>query len=262
MSLTKKQNEEYVRRSGMQSAMNAERYREEIGILFKEWKAKADTQGTPFVTDGVMCPEKWFHQATRPLFLLKEAYGEDSDWDLATDHVLLNRPIAKKNKMWKRVSLWSAGLVMSEYKLPHHYNPADVTYSEFGNRHLHRIAVINIKKYCGKGYSDNNEIEQFAIKDKLFLRREIELCDPTVIVCGYTGNALLQVFDFGKRQSRNDEYYYHFEVNGHDVLVLDYYHPANQYPEIMNYFTLMHIYDLAKMDQYRRLYDVICNKNR
>ena len=150
MSLTKKQNEEYIRRSGMRSTLTAEHYREEIGILFKEWKAKADTQGTPFVTDGVMDPEKWFHQATRPLFLLKEAYGEESDWDLATDHVLLDRPITKDYKMWKRVSLWSAGMLSSDYKLPHRYNPGDAEYTEFGNNHLHQIAVVNIKKYCGK----------------------------------------------------------------------------------------------------------------
>ena len=261
MSLSTTQNDEYIRKSGMQSAMTADRYKEEIGILFKEWKAEADTQGTAFITDGVMDPEKWFSQATRPLFLLKEAYGENSDWDLATDHVLLGRPITKDYKMWKRISLWSAGMLSSDYKLPHRYNPGNAEFSEFGNNHLHQIAVVNIKKYCGKKTSDNSEIEQFAIKDKRFLQREIELCDPTVIVCGYTANALLQVFDFGKRKSWNDEYYYHFELNGHEVLVLDYYHPANQYPEIMNYFTLMHIYDLAKMDQYRRLCDEICNKN-
>ena len=141
MSLSTTQNDEYIRRSGMQSAMTADRYKEEIGILFKEWKAEADTQGTAFITDGVMDPEKWFSQATRPLFLLKEAYGEDSDWDLATDHVLLGRPITKDYKMWKRISLWSAGMLSSDYKLPHRYNPGDAAYSEFGNEHLHRVAV-------------------------------------------------------------------------------------------------------------------------
>ena len=54
MSLSTTQNDEYIRRSGMQSAMTADRYKEEIGILFKEWKAKADTQGTAFITDGPM----------------------------------------------------------------------------------------------------------------------------------------------------------------------------------------------------------------
>ena len=69
--------------------------------------------------------------------------------------------------------------------------------------------------------------------------------------------ALANLFDFGKTEHGNTEYYYHFDLNGHEVLVIDYYHPANHFPEIMNYFTLTSIYGLAKADQYRRFCDDI-----
>lgn len=43
----------------------------------------------------------------------------------------------------------------------------------------------------------------------------------------------------------NQNLAYHITLNGHDVLVLDYWHPANQYPDIMNYYGLMSIYQQA-----------------
>lgn len=39
--------------------------------------------------------------------------------------------------------------------------------------------------------------------------------------------------------------------------MIDYYHPANQFPLIMNYYTLMSVYDHAKKDQYLRFHNEI-----
>lgn len=78
-----------------------ETYKQETEKLFAEWKKKA--KGESFVTDGVINPDIWFKRgvvAGRTLFLLKEAYGEGHDWDLAKDHLLTDkkaRPIRKKS---------------------------------------------------------------------------------------------------------------------------------------------------------------------
>ena len=94
---------------------------------------------------------------------------------------------------------------------------------------------------------------RYTRKDKDFLRKQIALCDPTVIICCYTGSALQELFDFGKGLHNKPSLYYHFELNNHEVLVLDYYHPSNHFPEIMNYNTLRAIYDQAKSDQFTRI---------
>lgn len=47
------------------------------------------------------------------------------------------------------------------------------------------------------------------------------------------------------RKTYNENLYYNMKLNGHNVLVLDYWHPANQYPEQMNYYGLAAIYQLA-----------------
>lgn len=242
---------------GCQSIMNAQQYNDEMEGLLREWKAAADTKGTPFISDGVMNPEKWFAQADRPLFLLKEAYGGERDWDLARDHIMRDSQDGKLPKIWQRISLWAYGVLTGKYRLPGTYLPGDQEFQRFGNRFLQGIAAVNLKKYCGQKTSDKDEIMRYAVKDREFLRRQIALCDPTVIVCGNTGDALAQLYDFGKAEQRNEEYFYHFTLNGHEVLVLDYYHPANHYPEIMNYFALMSVFQHAKMDQHLRFCEEI-----
>ena len=264
--MKKKEIEQYIKRTGHNSSVTVQQYTEGIKELFRKWKAAVNTEGTPFITDGVMDPEKWFAQAERPLFLLKEAYGGDDDWDLAAEYIsdsLTGKPLPP---IWRRISRWAYGMLTKEYKLSGKYHPDAAEFHVRGNPYLRGIAAINIKKYFGKNTSDYKEIEEYAVKDAEYLREQIKLCDPTVIVCGYTATALDWLFDFGRVERRNPEWYYHFELNGHEVLVIDYYHPSNHYPELMNYFTLMMIYDHAKADQYLRLkadqYLRLCDETR
>ena len=77
------------------------------------------------------------------------------------------------------------------------FDPDDPELARFGNEYLHRIAVINLKKYNGKKSSDRNEIMEYANREKKFIQQQIELCDPTVIVCCSTAYALDQLMNFG-----------------------------------------------------------------
>lgn len=242
-------------------------YRKEMDKLFTEWKEKQgcidlkikkkqvtvqiNHRSHTFIRDGVVCPEKWFAQGIRPLFLLKEAYGKDQDWDLI-DYLRDGSRRISESQMWRRISEWSCALLTTTRNsiLPYQsWEP--ITY--FGNQYLQQIAAINIKKSNGKPGSDPNEIRAYAMFDKDRLYRQIEICDPTVIVCGYTGemldNIVRDITGKSVKNNRNPNLYYHMELNGHDVLILDYWHPANQYPDMMNYYTLMAIYQQALLSE-------------
>ena len=93
------------------------------------------------------------------------------------------------------------------------------------------------------------EILAYAEFDREYLRRQFELCAPTVIICGYTASALDIIMDVKMREPRNREQFYHITLNGRQVLALDYWHPANQYPAIMNYYGLMGIYRESLKEQ-------------
>lgn len=242
----------------MEESVRALEYKEKSNALFIQWKQRKgiipifhkkqetsvwiDHTAGSFIRDGVVCPEKWFHQSVRPLYLLKEAYGV-GEWDLITDHLCQSYSIGK-NQMWRRVSEWTYGLLTSsEDKIaPYHsWYPIE----HYNNTYLQQCAVVNVKKSGGKSASDMDEIRAYAVFDKEYLYHQLEICDPTVIICGYTSSVLDILTGIPMRKEKNENLFYHIALNGHTVLVLDYWHPANQYPDIMNYYGLMGIYQQA-----------------
>ena len=54
------------------------------------------------------------------------------------------------------------------------------------------------------------------------------------------------------RTPYNENLYYTIRLSQRDVLVLDYWYPANQYPDIMNYYRLMAVYQMALRDRERK----------
>lgn len=230
---------------GRSTVERADKYKIDIELLFREWKNKVPSNGIDhgknvFIRDGVVCPEQWFSQKIRPLFLLKEAYHKTGDWDLIRDHLLTNDKIGN-HITWKRVSQWTHGLLhtSSTYLCPFG-DEAAMHY--FGNEQLRRIAVVNVKKSDGAKGSGKDNILQYAKYDCTELRRELELIDPTIIVCGYTISSLNIIMGYDITCRQNPNLYYFIRLNGHNVIVLDYYHPSNRYPDVMNYYGLMGSY--------------------
>lgn len=229
-----------------------EKYISDIELLFQEWKNKAPSDDinhskNVFIRDGIVCPEQWFSQKVRPLFLLKEAYHGTGDWDLIKDHLLTKEKMGK-HITWKRVSQWTQGLLHTSttYLCPFR-DEAAMYY--FGNELLRQIAVVNVKKSDGAKDSKKDNILQYAQCDCTELRREIELIDPTIIVCGYTITSLNIILGYNIKDRQNSNLYYFTRLNGHDVIVLDYYHPSNRYPDIMNYYGLIGSYQQALICQ-------------
>ncbi|MDO4562667.1 MAG: hypothetical protein Q4C12_02405 [Clostridia bacterium] len=227
-------------------------YQAKIQSLFNEWKAKPekngiDHQNSIFVRDGIVCPEQWYSQETRPMFLLKEAYGGNGDWDLIADHLLTSGKMGRGT--WRRVTEWTRGLLSTSSSYIEPY--ADDSANCYGNQCLKKIAVVNVRKSGGTPSSNMECINNYARTDASELKCEIELIDPTVIVCGYTISSLniIMGHDIKNYGKTNSNLYYHMTLNKHDVIVLDYWHPSNHYPDIMNYYGLIGIYQQALLQK-------------
>lgn len=229
------------------------RYEQKSTELFERWKAKPpeghiDHGRNVFIADGVACPEQWFSQDVRPLFLLKEAYGGSADWDLR-DHFMKDEPMIG-NTTWRRITQWTCGIMNTTAQDMHPFERTRGRIS-FGNDQLQKIAVVNVKKSGGKPRSNDEDLAAYAEYDKAELAEQIKLIDPTVIVCGYTCDYLATFLKPDLKAQRNDSLFYALELNGRNVIVLDYWHPSNQYPDLMNYYGLMGAYQqaLRKMGQ-------------
>lgn len=244
-----------------------DRYSQKMNALFADWKRQhgyvsenveysmvpmeIDHSSNVFIRDGVICPEQWFSssQEVCPLFLLKEAYGGDKDWDLVQDRLMSQEKI---KKMWNRISHWTYGLAATTADCIAPYI-SDLPVGHFGNTYLRQAAAVNIRKSGGGKNSSMDVIRSYAAFDAKRLLEQLQLCDPTVIVCCYTGSALDIIWKETTgsvvRTPYNENLYYTIRLNQRDVLVLDYWHPANHYPDIMNYYSLMAIYQMALKDR-------------
>ena len=230
--------------------MNFKIYCKEYKNIFEE-RRNNKVADEVFVEDGIVCPELWFAQQVRPLFLLKEAYGGTSDWSLLK-HLMENSQVI--GPTWRKVIQWTYGILGTDVGSIPIFDANEIDQIKYGNGLLKHIAVMNVKKTSGKPNSEMKIIKNAAEKDKYELRKQIALCDPTVIICGYTMEALNIIMEnedgvkIKDESNRNQNWYYKFELNGKEIIVLDYYHPSNQFPDLLNYYALMHIYQLALQD--------------
>lgn len=200
-----------------------------LNQLMLRWEREHAGRGyRRFIRDGAVCPDVWWRQDTpRVCFFLKEAYTEEENYDLAEG---LHRwgPWG----MWKKAAVWTQA-VHDAFTLPAAYNPNRIRQRE---RDLtHSIAVINVKKSNGENTSSYNNLEKYAREDKAALKQQLELLQPQVILCGNTMGLLKTVLG---GELKNENTWADKIAFWKDALVIDYYHPACQYPNAVNYYAL------------------------
>ena len=152
----------------------------EIDKLFDEWaefyRLKGiDTKG--FSSDGIIDEARFEKANQRILFVLRET----NDFEGGDLRSFLNKTL--KWQLWHTVGRWAYG-ILNDFP----------DYHECDDRHkihdaITQVAVINLKKITGRGVSDLDEINETAHRDKEFIRREVDIIDPKVIVaCGTRGH--------------------------------------------------------------------------
>ncbi len=206
--------------------------------LFDEWKRRGIHQGKLFNCDGIVNIDVWEKEDCRILYLLKEAWHREtvdgSEYDLA-DELRKYGPW----KMWNRVAEWTCGIHLTAEERPASY--CELT-KEDANLELQKIAVINIKKSGGESRSKDDDLMEYAVTDSDLIYKQIEMVNPTVIVCGYTFDFLNKVIELNDGapidkigKNRCDNWHYKWK----DRIVLDYYHPAYQVPALMAYYGIV-----------------------
>ena len=143
--------------------------------------------------------------------------------------------------MWRKVAIWTQAI----------YNAFNDNICEYDDEVLRskekaiidRIAVVNVKKSNGGSESEYEDLKKYAIEDRLEIKRELEIIQPDIIVCG--NNLSLLKLILGE-ELQNDDTWDNMLALWKDTLVLDYYHPAVHYPNRVNYYALMAICDVAR----------------
>jgi hypothetical protein len=199
-----------------------ENRRKEHGELLKQWESQykkdLEDQNCEFTLDG---PSDWLQyteQHPRILFLLKESHG--GWWQPSI------KAITGKTRFSKNVTLWKHA-INALYQNPASKMELPDMEEIFTGDHSD-IAFVEVKKLNqGKPVSTNSEIRAYADRDKAFLKTQIELIDPHVVLCANT----IDPYDL----IHGEQYDPHVELSSvgtrkcwqlNNRLVIDFFHPS------------------------------------
>ena len=193
--------------------------------LFTEWTASREFAA--FVRDGIIDPGNY--ERPHILFVLRDMNCHEEK-----DLCECLRTDGSGWKTWNNICRWTKALLegIEEY-------PWDMSEPKRVEQ-LRRIAVMNLKKEGGGNRTDGGELSAAVEADKKLILREINLCDPDIIICcglsspGIKGNAvfLQELFpestpweSFHSENLDRDWWFYMAAINGKQVPVVSYCHP-------------------------------------
>lgn len=221
----------------------------ELESLMLQWrKAHHDKGWHNFISDGVVNATMYDTSAPKICFFLKEAYSRNDgeDWNL-TEWLVAGA----MTRMWGVVAEWSYGIMHTTRS----FIPSKPCLSASEKTSLlQSISVVNVKKSNGNVQSDYDDLLRYAISDKDNLKQELDILNPDVIICGNNSSLLRLLYgasiDQKGRVAPDGQINHEFmKKNGFAIVgeqvIIDYYHPANQYPAIMNYYTVCSLYQQA-----------------
>lgn len=201
--------------------------------LFSDWKNKYNHKGKLFITDGIIDENHWVNSTVKVLFLLKEAYDSkkvEGSWDLST----LIRRKKVSGRTFKPMAQWAygvQGLLRSNEILPFQGDGAAVELA------LLSSAVVNLKKSGGKNKSSSKNLSAYVDEDWDLISKQIEIISPQIVICGNTWSLISKKIPYKKISDRA-------YLSG-DVIYINYWHPSNRAANLMNYYCLCVLVQMA-----------------
>lgn len=155
--------------------------------LFEQWE-KCRPQ---FVRDGIVDEKKYQNSKPRLLFVLKEVNDEGGGgWNLCELLVTANRA-----QTWNNLARWIKGI--KNLPEPMDWKDLEIITQEIRADALSYGAFMNIKKSPGGHTADGNEVERIGLEDAEFIKEQISIYDPNLIICcgSAVGSTLEKIYD-------------------------------------------------------------------
>jgi len=162
-----------------------------LDTLYNIWSAKYSS----FIKGGVVDEEWYINAQPKILYILKEVNSQDRNWSLVD---LINKQIEERTflDVWETIALFSLFFTTGFRSYKTTVKNGEFQFNAGYCDALKGIAATNIKKTCGGGQSDWDEIFEYAQKDKALINEEIDIINPDLIICGGTFDILKVVFEF------------------------------------------------------------------
>ena len=200
--------------------------------VLEKWKKRPLHATETFVSDGPIDPDRWLEIPRRVLFLAKEAYGytgPGETWDLPK--LVREEWKGPKFNFWWTLGYWAYGIQRLTNGGPIPSNPkASELWKEVTESVL-ASAIVNIKKSGGCPSSDDDDLRKYVHADRDLIERQVECLSPHVMVCCNTWHLVKDVWRHAEQISEQVH-----NIDG--MLMLDFWHPAARYPDVMTYYTV------------------------
>lgn len=190
-----------------------------------------DHKNNVFMEDGIVCPETWFKESDKPkiLLLLKEAYTTQKkdaplvEWLNDDD----SRLEVIRSRTWGPVSQWVYGIHNTTVDKKADFEDY-VEVEGLENQYVREIAVVNIKKSQGTSLSSPRQLKAYAEADSDYLKAQIELINPDIIISGHVGGYFNTIFKEDKIKTAKNVWWHKTDLNEKEIIVITGYHPSKR----------------------------------
>ena len=199
--------------------------------VLEKWQAGRLHATETFVSDGPIDPNRWLKIERRVLFLAKEAYGGEGSsesWDLPK--LVREEWKGPKYNFWWTLGYWAYGI----QRLTNGPIPSSPMAGQLWKEVTESVlasAVANIKKSGGRSSSNDDDLRKYVREDGDLLKQQVKCLSPHVMVCCNTWPLVKDVWPHAEQISELGH-----SIDG--MFVLDFWHPANRFPDVMNYYTV------------------------
>lgn len=207
---------------------------QQLDQLFAKWiAARPEYKG--FKKDGII--NEAYFKDPRILFICKEP--NDPSLSEGDYRVWWNDEMSYAFS--RRIGEWAYGIM--------HNFPKWNSYTDNDSHHaLKSIAFMNVKKTGGARTTNHTEIKEYIQRDYDFIREEIAIINPSIIVCSLglseiTRMALPVITDWV-----DTGYEVAYSKSGSRIVV-DFYHPSILAPGVMSYVLLEKVFGILNQNQ-------------
>ena len=207
---------------------------EKLNRLFDEWKKQRPEEARRMCLDGIVCEERYGSPNSKKiLFIMKEPnHPEGPGFDFREWWCQEGAQYGFSIRLCE----WAYGIRKGFPPLTQFDGETD----EYKLEIMHSIAFMNLKKVGGSSKADPQVIRGITERDKDFLRRQIKIIDPDVIVGGIGDSSLWSLL-FPRIEFQPSGFDIGVACVGH-VRVIDFYHPSYRVPRAMSYSLLGRVF--------------------
>ena len=210
-------------------------FNNQIDDLFDRW-SKNYGDGDNFVKDGVINESKYNKASKKILFITKEPNDPNKE---GTDY----REWWNEGMQYTfsyRIAEWAYGILNDFPAYDNIWPKSNGKYDDsLALAAIQSIAFMNVKKSGGKGYSLENEINEYIKRDFQFIHEEIDIINPDIILIGMSWTSTVDLLFPGVKWFPSG---YATVLGRHkNSKIIDFYHPSSRGGVVAPYCLLQNI---------------------